>query len=1151
MTDWAMDVTAPPVDGRDAPAFVEAIVTARPGYVPEWVPGDRGPGAALVQIAAHHLQAIVRRLDQAPDKNKMAFLDLLGVRLVPAQPARAPVVFTMSDTGTDTRVPAGTRLAAAPPPGGTTQISYETERSTGLAVARLREAVSLVPGRDQYIDHSVAVANGDPFRPFEQLMLKDTPHHLYIAHSALLNLAGASSVTMTFELTNPSSEYLDLRWEYWDGKVWRPFKHMDPACSDEDAVQLDSSNGLRSSGSYILETDCAETTPTSINGVGSYWVRARLAETLPPDPARLLPEVDRIRVNTTLDRAYSVIWRTSIKPATTLYGEYEGRQRAPSEPSVTVRVVDAAGVGLAGVLVSCPDLDETKPTPPNGTVTFNFRTGAGTTPIIVRLGGLTEQEDEDAFEQQEIVTPTPNGLVLTFSLDMLAIDHASADGAEVDLTKPFFPFGLQPQPGAAFYFSSTEAFSRPGAKLRLYVQPAATPQDLLGKVGILETNPVGELPIVAPTSTKPLPHTVSWEYWNGQSWLSLLTHLVDDSTSPNDFTSPGLVELTVPADMAPSTVDDKEGWWMRARLAGGGYGFTNTISFFTGKDQNTFTYHVSQPPSLADFRLGFTWQDGPVAPEHVVAYNDFAYVDHTEEAVWPGATFQPFTPVADPTPALYLGFDAKLPVDDLGVFFDVDEHADDGWRPTLAWEYWDGFGWPRLQVDDESENLRVAGIASFIGPADAQELARFDQPRYWLRARLSEDGPPGSTTIRSVLPNAVWVVQQQTIVNAPLGAGTGQPGQSVIFTQIPVLVGQEIEVRELAGRRAEVEWRLVVFELFGQAPRVLQELETLVAAEGPQTEVRYGPLRLVRDRSKTVIEVWVRWEEQPNVFLSGASDRHYAIDRARGLLFFTGRPPGAGAAVRAARYQSGGGRAGNVPARAINQVLAPVGGVEAVFNPVAAGGGTDTETSTMVLRRGPRTLRHRGRAVGVDDYEALAHEASPSVAVARAIPGRGPGGRTTPGWVTLVIVPDEPDARPYPSYGLRQRVLRFISERAPADLVAAGQLVVVGPEYQAVDVAATIVPRDPAEAGAVEQAVRRSISDFLHPLRGGPAKRGWKPGAPVFLSDMASVVEMVDGVDHARELALLVGGVAQGASLDMADDRVAVAGSIRLKLVEA
>jgi hypothetical protein len=55
----------------------------------------------------------------------------------------------------------------------------------------------------------------------------------------------------------------------------------------------------------------------------------------------------------------------------------------------------------------------------------------------------------------------------------------------------------------------------------------------------------------------------------------------------------------------------------------------------------------------------------------------------------------------------------------------------------------------------------------------------------------------------------------------------------------------------------------------------------------------------------------------------------------------------------------------------------------------------------------------------------------------------------------------------------------------------------------------------------------------------------------VYLSDVASVLEAVDGVDFVSELGLLLDGVAQEERVRVPDDRLAVAGDVRLKLAGA
>jgi uncharacterized phage protein gp47/JayE len=1124
-------MTVPQVDARDVAAFAAALLARGPGYVPEWRPREQGAETAIVHIAARYLQAVARRLDQAPQKNELAFLEVLGTRLVPAQPSRTPMVFRLADRAADLRLPAGTRVAAPPPPGATAQVVFETERSTGLAVARLEDVVSLWPGRDQYIDHSADHREGDPFTLFEPAALVNTPHVLYLAHDTLLALDGNSAVTVAFDLTTPSSDYLDIRWEYWDGEVWRPFKDMRPACSNAEAEQRDGTVGLQRSGSYRLEAECATTARTTIGGTEALWIRGRLAKTLPGNPARVLPEVESIRLSTEIDRSYDVLWRADIRLG----------RAGQALDTLVVRVLDATGVPIEGVDVQAVETTDFAHTGPHGTTELEVREGQPTT-IAIALGD---------FEQETTVKVDEVPLELTFTLDMPGLERAALDGTEVDLSSPFFPFGLQPQPGAAFYFTHAEAFSKPGARLRLYVQPTVTAQDELAA----PTVPGPQATETTRSGEGDLEHVVSWEYWNGRRWASLLTTHSDDDPQPSTFLARGLIDLPVPEDMAPTTVVEQEGLWMRVRLVSGGYGAIRSVAVTTAAGTTNLRFFVPQPPALADLRIGYAWQRGPFAPEYVLAFNDFRYEDRTALARWPGNPFQPFVPIADPTPGLYLGYDRPLPVDDLGVLFNVVEDREDTLGPTLVWEYWDGFNWQRLSATDETRNLRVTGIVSVIGPGDMRPLARFaGAERYWVRARLNEDGPPGAPVLAAVFANAVWALQQQTVVDESLGASSGQANEVIAFRQAPILPGQEIEVRELAGRRANVEWRILAAELFGSGAREIAELEAALGAEG-QGDVEREPLRLRRNRFKEVDEAWVRWEERATLWLSAPTDRHYAVDRTRGRLLlgdgWCGRVPPAGAELSARLYRTGGGRVGNLPARAVSQPQGAIGGLEEVFNAMPAEGGADAETAEQVIVRGPRSLHHRGRAVGAGDYESLAREASPSVAVARALPARDPAGRATAGWVTLVITPQSTEPQPYPSFGLRDRVRRFVAERAPADLAAADQIYVTGPDYQPVDVTATLVISDPAEAGAVERAAHEAIAAFLNPLRGGPAGNGWQPGEDVYVSDLAAVVERTAGVDYASELGLLQGGIAQGERLAIGEGRVAVAGEIRIRLVGA
>ncbi|MGH8531184.1 MAG: putative baseplate assembly protein, partial [Gammaproteobacteria bacterium] len=293
----------PLLDSRDAMQVYMELLRRRLGYVPEWELSEPGAGSALGRTVARYVQAIIQRLNQAPEKNRLAFYDILGLDLTPAQAARAPVVFQLSEQAADSRAPATAQLAAPPPPEQRDRVVFETERAIGIAAAKLTDVFSLWPGRDQYLDHSAAFLAGQAFQLFRKPLLQDTPHEIYLAHDTLFALAGKSTVEVEFELTQPSDEPLSFLWQYWDGKVWRGFRSVRPACSEQDAEHADSTKGLTRSGRFLLETDCAETAKTTVHDFEAFWIRGHLNEPLLPEPAKALPRVEGVRLSTLINQA--------------------------------------------------------------------------------------------------------------------------------------------------------------------------------------------------------------------------------------------------------------------------------------------------------------------------------------------------------------------------------------------------------------------------------------------------------------------------------------------------------------------------------------------------------------------------------------------------------------------------------------------------------------------------------------------------------------------------------------------------------------------------------------------------------------------------------------------------------------------------------
>ena len=236
--------------------------------------------------------------------------------------------------------------------------------------------------------------------------------------------------------------------------------------------------------------------------------------------------------------------------------------------------------------------------------------------------------------------------------------------------------------------------------------------------------------------------------------------------------------------------------------------------------------------------------------------------------------------------------------------------------------------------------------------------------------------------------------------------------------------------------------------------------------------------------------------------------------------------------------------AGEIKVRAplpTNPDLSPIAFVEGVTNVRAGEGGAAGDSMRRLVTRGSQILRHRSRALSAQDYEALALQASPGVAAVKVLPKTAADGRSAPGHVTVIILPKSQGPTPQPSSALRRLVREYLTIRAPAG-ICSDAISVIGPRYLAIGVATTISPRDTKEESAVEKRVHQTLSTFLHPVTGGPEGVGWGFGRGVHLSDIAAVLEGLDGVDYVEELNLLLHGSPQGESVTVPADRIVMAG---------
>jgi hypothetical protein len=89
-----MPLPTPLLDDRTYEDLVHELIARIPSHTPEWTNfNDSDPGITLIQLFAHVGESLIYRSNRIPERNRAKFLNLLGVKLNPAQEARGLVSF--------------------------------------------------------------------------------------------------------------------------------------------------------------------------------------------------------------------------------------------------------------------------------------------------------------------------------------------------------------------------------------------------------------------------------------------------------------------------------------------------------------------------------------------------------------------------------------------------------------------------------------------------------------------------------------------------------------------------------------------------------------------------------------------------------------------------------------------------------------------------------------------------------------------------------------------------------------------------------------------------------------------------------------------------------------------------------------------------
>jgi predicted phage baseplate assembly protein len=145
-------IPAPDLDDRTWADLVSDTVALIPQYAPQWT--NQGPsdvGITLIELFSWLVEGLTYRLNQVPDKNYIAFLNLLGIKRIPPDPARSFLTFTAA--AATVVVPKGTQAQTAATETQAPTI-FETDSEVSILPINMQAAIQIDEATSNYTDVS-------------------------------------------------------------------------------------------------------------------------------------------------------------------------------------------------------------------------------------------------------------------------------------------------------------------------------------------------------------------------------------------------------------------------------------------------------------------------------------------------------------------------------------------------------------------------------------------------------------------------------------------------------------------------------------------------------------------------------------------------------------------------------------------------------------------------------------------------------------------------------------------------------------------------------------------------------------------------------------------------------------------------------------
>lgn len=264
--DFLPKLPKPNLDDRDYEDLVKECLLRIPRYCPEWTnynPSD--PGVTLIELFAWLTDQMLSRFNQVPTRNYITFLELLGLRLQPPNPATTELTFYLVGNLPEAyTIVAGTEVATertATQPA----IIFTTEKELTIGQPKIQhflmgEDAPDIPQvlRDRFTNFW-SIDNDGHWSGPELSLFSDIPQPLnsfYLVLDPEEPLEGnVIALTIKGQEATPTGINPNApprRWEAWNGNGWQPVLLRE---SDDETQGFSFSNIAQRGGNPVEGAD--------------------------------------------------------------------------------------------------------------------------------------------------------------------------------------------------------------------------------------------------------------------------------------------------------------------------------------------------------------------------------------------------------------------------------------------------------------------------------------------------------------------------------------------------------------------------------------------------------------------------------------------------------------------------------------------------------------------------------------------------------------------------------------------------------------------------------------------------------------------------------------------------------------------------------